>query len=102
VLAQLVAERAVWPIPQPGGGDPSQVFERSTSAWLVFTPLGPNVQYFDLFPAWMSQSYRLILLGEYLGLAAVLVGWLAWQSARQRRRATVSVPSTLSAAEAAR
>jgi len=104
VLAQLVAERAFWPIPQPGGGDPSQVFERSTSAWLVFTPLGPNVQYFDLFPAWMSQAYRLILLGEYLGLAAVVVGWLAWQSARQRRRVAVSVPSSssLSTAEAAR
>jgi hypothetical protein len=82
VAGQSLAERVFWTIPQPGGGDPSLAFERSTSALLVLTPVGGNVQYFDIFPSWMSQAYRLILLAEYVGLAAIVIVWLYWRAAR--------------------
>jgi hypothetical protein len=49
---------------------------------LLLSPLGNNVQYFDIFPAWMSQSYRLILIGEYVGLAIIVIGWLYWLGVR--------------------
>jgi hypothetical protein len=79
VISQALAERVLWIIPQPGGADdPSNVFSHGTSAVLLFTPLGSGVQYFDIFPAWMSQTYRLILLGEYVGLAVVVLAWLYW------------------------
>jgi hypothetical protein len=77
---QMLAERAVWMIPQPGATDPSELFARSSSAVLLLTPLGKTVEYFDLFPSWMSQSYRFILLGEYFLLALVVIAALYWRS----------------------
>jgi hypothetical protein len=84
VAAQALAERAFWTIPQPGAGDSADVFSHGASAFLLFTPLGGNVKYFDIFPAWMTQGYRLILLGEYLALGFVVLAWLYWQSSRAR------------------
>lgn len=85
MVCQLVAERAFWPIPQPGGGDPGDFFSHGNSALLLFTPLGNNVQYFDIFPAWMTQASRLILLGEYVALAGVVLVWLSWRALAMRR-----------------
>jgi hypothetical protein len=86
IVGQVLAERVFWAIPQPGANDPSNVFTHSTSAILLFTPLGANVEYFDIFPSWMSQAYRLVLLGEYVALAAVIIGWL-YLSTRKTSRA---------------
>src|SRR5207237_10790483 len=84
VATQALAERVFWTIPQPGAGDSTAFFNHGTSALLLFTPLGDNVQYFDIFPAWMTQGYRLVLLGEYLVLGFVLLAWLSWLSSRAR------------------
>jgi hypothetical protein len=76
IVGQVLAERVFWTIPQPGANDPSNVFSHGSSAILLFTPLGGNVEYFDIFPSWMSQGYRLVLLGEYVALAVVIIAWL--------------------------
>jgi hypothetical protein len=82
VVSQALAERAFWAIPTPNATDPESAFSHGTSALLLLTPLGNNVQYFDIFPAWMSQTYRLILIGEYVGLGIVVIGWLYWLGIR--------------------
>jgi hypothetical protein len=82
VVSQALAERAFWAIPMPNAIDSESAFRHGTSAILLLTPLGNNVQYFDIFPAWMSQTYRLILIGEYVGVGIVLLGWLYWLGAR--------------------
>jgi len=76
IVGQVLAERVFWAIQQPGANDPSNVFSHGSSAILLFTPLGGNVEYFDIFPSWMSQGYRLVLLGEYVALAVVIIAWL--------------------------
>jgi hypothetical protein len=78
---QAVAERVFWPIPLPGDGDPT-VFSHGQATLLLFTPIGKNVQYFDIFPAWMLQPERLILFGEYVIVAVALLGWLYWRATR--------------------
>lgn len=100
VVAQAVAERAFWTIPQPGA-ESAEAFQHSTSAVLLFTPLGNAVRYFDLFPAWMTQTYRLVLLGEYLAFAAVVVAWLLWR-ARAAHSEPLQRPGRVVAAEPSR
>jgi hypothetical protein len=91
VVSQVLAERALWTIPQPGR-DPASALERGTASVLLFTPLGSDVRYVDIFPSLMAQSARLVLLGEFVLLAAVIVGWLWWSSRRavSQQRATLA------------
>jgi hypothetical protein len=101
LTCQLLAERAFWGIPQPGGtDDPAAIYSHGSAALLLFTPLGNNVHYFDIFPSWMSQAYRLILLGEYVALGVIMLVWLYWlatrESNRQRALAVAEASSTVS------
>jgi len=98
VAGQMLSERVFWVIPQPGVADPSEVFARSNSALLLLTPLGSRVEYFDLFPSWLSQSYRLVLLREYVLLALVVIGALYWRS-RSRIPARTHAATPLGASQ---
>jgi hypothetical protein len=96
VGAQALAERVFFAIPQPSTLDPELLpRDRSFVDFMLFTPVGSNVDYFDLWSFWMPRVAKLMLVGEYallfLGVAAVFY----WRSARSR-----TLPSEIGSATA--
>src|SRR5256885_2000094 len=82
LAAQVIAERAGLPIPQPLELDPTVLDrDRSSNFLVLFTPLGDHVDYFDLWSFWMPRSAKVIALSEYVILLALTAG-IAVRAAR--------------------
>ncbi len=79
VLAQALAERVAWPIPQPTVLDPLALLppERPLrgDVLYVLTPLG-NPDYFDLWSFWMPRVAKTIVLAEYAIVILAILGGL--------------------------
>ncbi len=72
VGAQALADRAVfWPIPD----HPSTIGH----VWPLFTPLGRDVPFMDLFGFWEPHLLALTSLLTYLAFGAVLGAWFVWR-----------------------
>ena len=84
VGAQALAGRAVfWPIPDY----PTDV----RHAWPLFTPLGRDVPFMDLYGFWEPRLLALTSVLTYLAFGAALAAWFVWrrQGASEEARVTL-------------
>ncbi len=90
---QALAERVGLQIPQPSTLDPELLSrDRTFDHLMLLTPIGGNVDYFDLWSYWMPRLAKTVLLAEYAGLLIVVAALVYWRSARARaRRATAPI-----------
>ena len=84
---QAVAERVGLAIPQPSTVDPELLGrDRTFDHLMLLSPIGGNVDYFDLWSFWMPRMAKAILLAEHVALLVVVAALLYWRSARARAR----------------
>jgi hypothetical protein len=81
--AQALAERLFVPISQPDVLDPTTLDrDRPFEFLMLLTPIGPGVDYFDLWSFWMPRAAKTILLAEYL-IAFALVALAIYTRSRR-------------------
>lgn len=78
LVAQALANRLFWTIPQPADG------YRQYAPTMVLTPLGPDVTYLHLFPDYVSPSLAWDQFWQYAALGAVILGLLLARTAAGR------------------
>jgi len=84
---QAFAERVGVAVPQPSTIDPELLSrDRSFDHLMLLTPIGGNVDYFDLWSFWMPRMAKTILLAEYAALLIIVAALVYWRSARARAR----------------
>lgn len=80
--AQLIAHRAIWTIPD----SPSE----ASSSIPLFTPIGSNVPYHDLYSLPGNRIVEAASMMQYLVFGAIVLFWLRCRAIRASRRSASS------------